>query len=220
MNNTYVVERKIEYWISRQIEDVFISLGHDVEVFPQSMREEKARSADFIFASDTLLKVFGIQYKTLYHHQFTNDYWRIYAEQHTKLKNLDWIYYGLSELKDVSERNIALHLCRFRNPSYFKFKFNPLIKKEYKTVDKSTLTNYRRWGGFYKGLLDCKIGKRITSEKKYHKFLDILNSDDPTAILTSNNTDLFIVDFTVRRTIKFSAQVAGFENSAKDNSDE
>lgn len=219
MNKTYVVERKIEYWISQQIEEVFVSLGHDVDVFPQSMIEEKARSADFIFASDTLLKVFGLQYKTLYHDQFSNDYWRIYGQQHINLKKFDWMYYGLSELKDVSERNIALHLCRFRNPSYFNLKFNSSPKKEYKTVEKSSLTNYRRWGGFYKGLLNCKIGKRITSEKMYHKFLDVLNSAEPTAILTGNNADLFLVDFTARRTIKFSAQIAGSSPFEQDNTE-
>lgn len=218
MSQTYIVERKIEYWISRQIEDVFFSLGHDVDVFPQSMLEERLRPADFVFTSSTLLKVFGLQYKTLYHYNFTDDHWRVYFRQHGDLQSFDWIYYGFAELKTINERNIALHLCRFINPSYFKLSFGSGSK--YMEINKSSVRNYRRWGGFYKGLLKCDVGKRIASEKKYREFLDVLNTDTLNAILFNNQIDIFFVDFTARRTVKFSTRIAAPENSANDNSEE
>lgn len=120
---------------------MFFSLGHDVDVFPQSMLEERARPADFIFSSNSLLKVFGLQYKTLYHYNFTDDYWRIYFRQHGDIQLFDWIYYAFSEVKTVSERNMVLHLCRFINPSYFKLASG--TRGKYTEINESTVRHYR-----------------------------------------------------------------------------
>lgn len=203
MGKTYVVERKIEYWTSRQIEDVIVGLGHDVDVFPLSLLEENQCPADFIFTSKTLLKVFGIQYKTLYYDRFGDDYWNIDNHQYSKLINFDWIYYGLSEVKDVSERNMALHLCRFKTTTHFKVR--NYQKGKHTKISKNLVNNYRRWGGFYIGLLKCDLGKRIASKKNYHDFLQTLQAEGFPDFLREVRIDIIFTDLGNKRTANFTS---------------
>ncbi len=157
MIKTYVQERQSEYWTSRQIEDFFENCGIDVHTIPVPQNIEKKLPADFVFIPGHKIKLFGLQYKALYH-DASGDYWKLSDAQHRTLQNFRWIYYGFSELKNRKDKRNSLHLLRIYKPRQFifpekgKFRFpNPPIGM------------YYRWGGFFKLLESCQCGLRINS---------------------------------------------------------
>ena len=146
MASPYVHERQSEYWTSRQIEDYYLDAGFELLVFPLSQYSEKLVPTDYIFFDKHLSKLFGFQYKALYHGR--KDYWPIDPDQHKQLSNFSWIYYCLSELKNAGEHRTALHKIRIISPTF------PFQEKLYPS-GQGRLDNYSRWGAFYDGLAAC-----------------------------------------------------------------
>src|SRR5689334_16901835 len=103
----YVYERQVEYWTSRGIEDFYVDSGFEVIVLPITQLTEAHVPADFIFFDQQTTKLFGLQYKALYHNG--HDHWNINQQQHTKLRQFDWMYYGLSDLKSGTQQRTALY---------------------------------------------------------------------------------------------------------------
>jgi hypothetical protein len=97
MSPAYLPERQVEYWTSRQIEDFLWDAGFQ----PKSTLTQTTEwhiPADFVFLPGAPLKMFGIQYKVLY--QGTPDYWNTPKRQADQIAKFDWIYYGLSDLRE------------------------------------------------------------------------------------------------------------------------
>ena len=119
MDKTYLKERQIEYWTSRQIEDFLLNEGFDVFVNPIPQNLEKLLPADFVFQS-TKLKLFVFQYKALYHNSV--DHWKLSSQQHKTLQTFDWIYYGFSEINyNTNPKQFILFVdTRYFNTIYQK----------------------------------------------------------------------------------------------------
>ena len=118
---TYVYERQVEYWTSRQIEDFLMNAGFCILPIPMEQRIEKYIPADFIFPATELVKLFGIQYKVLYKNG--KDHWKLNKQQHDRLKKFPWISYGFSELKSITQARNSLHylrLCKHNIPLCFR----------------------------------------------------------------------------------------------------
>lgn len=192
----YIYERQTEYWTSRQIEEYYLDAGFNILVFPVSQLIEKVIPADFLFYDKERTKLFRFQYKTLYHNDF--DFWKLNENQHYTLKKYDnWIYYCLSELKNVSDHRSALHFSRIKSID-FKFHDKLYLGGENK------LHNYSRWGAFFQGLEKCSKGIRINSENELMKAL--INKDDEKNIaeFSQQLIDIFLSDFSSKNAIHFS----------------
>jgi hypothetical protein len=85
MPSPYVYERQSEYWTSRAVEDALLDAGFDCLAFPLTGRTEHLLPADFIFAGDTAVNVFGFQYKALYGDP--RDGWQIDERQRKALES-------------------------------------------------------------------------------------------------------------------------------------
>src|SRR5688572_22319757 len=107
---TYVHERQSEYWTSREIENFFADSGYEILVLPINQIVEKKVPADFLYFDKNTCKIFGLQYKALYHNDI--DHWNITQTQHETLSYFPWIYYGLSEIRSSREHRVALHYVR------------------------------------------------------------------------------------------------------------
>jgi hypothetical protein len=117
----YVYERQTEYWTSRQLEEFFLDLGFEIITFPLTQLSEKYIPTDFIFFDKNRSKIFGFQYKTLYHNNY--DFWRLEGAQHANLKRFPWIYYCFSEIRRPGDHRAALHLARIATTNFsFKHK--------------------------------------------------------------------------------------------------
>lgn len=184
---TYVAERQIEYWTSRQIEDFFAQQGYECIAYPVSQAVEKHLPADFIFHTGPI-KLFGLQYKALYHN--TYDCWLLESNQHSTLAKFPWIYYGLSDIKQISEFRSALYALRVKNN---RFAFQP------KLATRNALP-YRRWWAFYKGLLGCSFGSRADSPEALKQLLSPPHSDFPWRIY-AEFTDLFLMSPQAQRLV-------------------
>lgn len=196
MASTYVPERQIEYWTSRQIEDFLLNAGHQVSVCPIEQIFEKLLPADFVFGVDNSIKLFGIQYKVLYHNG--SDYWRLNKVQHQTLANFSWIYYGLSDMKQSSSCRNSLYYLRV-------YKSTELPMGNFYANNFSV--KYHRWAMFYKELIKCNFGITV---KTRGELIDVLTTyitqaDDLKKI--NNIVDIFIFDIQSKTTIKLSSQL-------------
>lgn len=195
MGKTYIAERQVEYWTSRQIEDFFLNAGFNIFVYPVTQKIERYLPADFIYAGDKV-KLFGLQYKVLY--QNTSDYWKLGRRQHETMKNFPWIYYAFSDLTNVSDfRNSLYYLSVSESTFTFVNKFE---KKHLRLVC------YRRWAAFYQGLLICLLGERIDNindlSRKLSLYTDIHQETPMTDV-----ADIFIANFNQNKLIHFSPQL-------------
>jgi hypothetical protein len=129
---TFVYERQVEYWASRQIEEFFLNASFNIVVYPVEQGVERYLPADHIFGvdEDDLVKLFGIQYKTLYHNSV--NHWKLDQRQHERLVYFPWIYYGLSDLQSAADGRNSLHYLRILNSAF------PYVKK----LDVGSLRGY------------------------------------------------------------------------------
>jgi len=201
----YVYERQAEYWTSRQIEEFFLDAGFEVLVFPLTQYTEHLIPADFIFFDRRRSKLFGFQYKALYHN--SADFWLINKEQHQKLAHFPWIYYCLSELKTTRDYRVALHLARIVET---KFKFPEKLYLKELTGNKDLI--YSRWGAFYQGLERCTNGVQVSSPEELRNFLKPQNVPDLPWELSKLLVDTFIVDFESRHSVHLSPQLYGAQD--------
>lgn len=199
MDKTYLKERQIEYWTSRQIEDFLLNEGFDVFVNPIPQSLEKLLPADFVFQS-TKLKLFGFQYKALYHN--SADHWKLSNQQHQTLQAFDWIYYGLSEMTSIKQSRNSLYYLLIRDTSM------PFIKK----YELSSAYNsvYSRWGAFYKGLKNCTKGVRIKSSGDLREKVNP-NKESDLDGFARDMIDIFLTDFNNNKVYKYSSFIESNE---------
>ena len=205
----YIYERQTEYWTSRQVEESLLDAGFDVIVFPLSQIAEAQLPADFIFFDRNTLKLFGFQYKALYHNG--GDFWPVDSAQHQTLTKYPWVSYCLSELKDVRDHRLALHQARIVEIS----KVSPprITRSDFYNAESSTFRTYRRWGAFLEAFRACDPDSGIRVESREH--LMRLLFPDPQAPkreeLSRLVVDVFLADLELRRILHFSPQLGPLE---------
>ncbi|MEH1893677.1 MAG: hypothetical protein V7K92_31110 [Nostoc sp.] len=192
---TYVAERQVEYWTSRQIEEFFLDAGHQILVYPIEQRIERYLPADFLYNIDSPIKLFGIQYKALYHNG--SDYWKLDQRQHDTLGSFPWIYYGCSDLRKSSDFRNSLHYLR--------------VYENNKPIPPKLLPErrifYTQWAVFYEYLLSCKRGE-VTSTRE--KLIDLLSPYTAQVIRQdsiNNIVDVFAFNIESKNTVKLSSQL-------------
>jgi hypothetical protein len=191
----YVSERQSEYWTSREVETFFENTGFEITAFPITQLTEKRLPTDFLFLDGRTNKLFGFQYKALYHNG--EDFWKLDRDQHGTLQSFDWIYYGLSDLISVTQRRNALHYLRIVPAT---FPYDPHLTRQ------PFSPRYFRWASFFEGLRDCKNGRRVNTAQDLTDALWPYAGDAPREI-EQFVSEIFLVDFDGRRARRFSALV-------------
>jgi len=120
MAEPYIAEIQTARWTSDGIREIFAAAGFEVRDWQLTQHLEKYVPADWVFFSPTFVKLFGLQYKTIYRNY--EDFWPIDRGQHETLQRFPWIYYCCSELRDVADHALALHFARLYRP---RFEFQP-----------------------------------------------------------------------------------------------
>lgn len=190
MATPYLYERQTEYWTSRGIEDYFLDARYEVVVFPLSQLSEKELPLDFLFLDQTHSKLFGVQYKALYHNE--RDFWPLNERQHAKLRAYrDWAYYGLSEMTSVDDQRVAIQRTLFVPVS---------IDYESKLYKGQLESHYYRWGGFLNGLERCSVGLRVKNRGDLEQAVRPLQRDYIEEI-DRDLLDLFVVNLRNRRMV-------------------
>jgi hypothetical protein len=184
MAQPYIYERQIEYRTSREIEDFLADGGFSVAVHPLTQLTERSLPTDFIFFDRHTKKLFGFQYKVLYHNG--SDHWLLDAEQHQQLQSFDWIYYGLSDV--TSPRALRRALAHLRIAPV-DFGYEPLLNEG--TIP---LSKYFRWADFFEGLRRCKYGRKTSTPEELREALWPHNRSAPREI-DQLVSEIFLVDF-------------------------
>jgi len=204
MASPYVYERQSEYWISRRIEEFFLDVGFEVVTFPLTQYNERLIPADFIFFDKRRSKLFGFQYKALYHNE--EDFWPIDPVQHEKLAGFPWIYYCLSELKTSQDHRAALYLIRVVETDFeFRRKLHP-----------TKMQVYSRWGAFYQGLERCSRGVLVSSQERLNDLLKPKDNVELPWELADLMVDVFIADFATRHSVHLSPQLKLVDTEQRD----
>jgi hypothetical protein len=197
VGHPYVPERQTEYWSSRQIEGFFWDLGYECLSFPISPRAEKLIPADFIFFPSDTLKLFGLQYKSLY--RGTPDYWNVDPTQRSQLIKFGWIYYALSEIRATRKLRAALHALRI-----------PLSPPPpgVLTLPSAASSPYARWWAFFEQLRSCQQGILASSRDEFiNVFAPV--ADSPLASREADNAaDIFLVNLNRSRLVRFTSSIA------------
>lgn len=192
---TFVYERQVEYWTSRQIEEFFLNAGFDIEVYPVEQGIERYLPADHIFrVDDALIKLFGLQYKALYHNSV--NHWKFDQRQHTRLAHFPWIYYGLSELQSVSDGRNSLHYLRILSSEF------PYVNK----LDVGSLSRYYRWGAFYQFLQAGQVGRPVYSISDLREAVSPFGEIEMERTILEV-TDIFIANFNTKQLVNLSPQL-------------
>lgn len=196
MATPYVHERQSEYWTSRQIEEFYLDAGFEVIVFPLTQYNERLVPTDFIFFDKQHSKLFGFQYKAMYH-EGNQDFWNIDKTQHENIKKFPWIYYSLSELRQASEYRLALHQTRILDSNFsYQERLYPKgsEKKNY----------YNRWAAFYEGLEECRKGVLVHSVQQLTKLLKPEENFELPWEFSKSLVDIFLADFASKRAVHLS----------------
>jgi hypothetical protein len=199
----YLYERQVEYWTSREIEGFFLDTGFEVLVLPISQLTEKDVPADFLFLDGRSSKLFGLQYKTLYHNN--EDFWHLDQGQYGALQAFDWMYYGLSDLKSARQYRNALHYLRIVEGS---IPYEEHLTRRH--FQQQGFPRFLRWAAFFEGVCDCKYGRRITTREDLRHALWPHSRTPPREISEIAN-EIFLTDFQNRRTARFSSLLRGWE---------
>jgi hypothetical protein len=200
----YLFERQSEYWTSGEIERFFTNLGFEVLPFPLTQLAETKLPADFIFFHKDKSKLFGFQYKALYHNG--EEYWLLKENQHADLSRFPWVYYCLSEMKSSREHGVALHLARIIKPNFeYRQKVYP------RWGDNQGMNRYSRWGAFHQGLEKCLDGVLVKSEKHLRGLIMYNSNDAHYKKVLDLMVDMFLADLDSRHAIHFSPLLRGIE---------
>ena len=197
---TFVYERQVEYWTSRQIEDFFLNAGFNISVYPVEQKTEHYLPADHIFGVDnSLVKLFGIQYKALYHNSV--NHWKLDSIQHDRLTHFPWIYYGLSDLQSVADNRNSLHYLRVLNPSFTYIKELAI----------GSFRSYYRWAAFYQHLQSCQTGRLVQSLSDLQEAISPLQERELDRAM-SEITDIFVANFKTKQLVHLSPQLRQLDN--------
>lgn len=194
MGSPYVYERQSEYQISRQIEEFMLDACFEIITFPLTQFNERIVPADFIFFDKNHSKLFGFQYKVLYRNG--RDYWPISERQYKTLKQFTWIYYCLSEVKNLRELRTSLHFCRIMGDFKYRDKLYP--------DENSKFPYYSRWGAFYQGLEQCRKGVVVQSRDHLVRLLNPSDKPKLPRELGELLIDVFLIDFKSHHAIHYS----------------
>jgi len=194
MARPYIYERQVEYRTSHEIENVLANDGFSVAVHPLTQLTERSLPTDFIFFDRQTKKLFGFQYKVLYHNG--SDHWVLDVEQHQQLQSFDWIYYGLS---DVTSPSALLRALAHLRIVPVDFDYEPLLNDGTVPVSK-----YFRWADFFEGLRACKYGRKISTPDKLQEALWPHDRAAPPEI-QQIISEVFLVDFENREAMIFSS---------------
>jgi hypothetical protein len=195
----YVYERQTEYWTSRQLEEFFLDIGFEILTFPLTPFSEKFIPTDFIFFDKNLSKIFGFQYKTIYHND--KDFWKLDKDQHNNLGKFPWIYYFFSEIRRARDHRASLHLARITTTD-FSYRSKIYLYGDDK------LEYYMRWVAFYNKLEKCKVGKRVTSRSELSDILAIgkpYQNTDNLLKLIDLMADVFLADYETKHMVHLSS---------------
>lgn len=169
MPDLYVAEQQTARWTSDAVHQSFLELGFELKEWPVTQHLEKEVPSDSIFYSAEFSKLFGLQYKTLYHNG--EDSWPLTATQHDTIRKYPWMYYCCSEIRDVNEAGLALHLSRFYRTS---FEFQAYLPRRIFAPDSQF---FSRWGAFYRALRDCPAGVKIASAEQLRDLIGTIEGD-------------------------------------------
>lgn len=197
---TFVYERQVEYWTSRQIEEFFLNAGFNIVVYPVEQGIERHLPADHIFGVDNLVKLFGIQYKALYHNSV--NHWKLDQRQHNRLVYFPWIYYGLSDLQSIADSRNSLHYLRILNSAF------PYVDKLYV----GGCSPYYRWGAFYQHLQSCQTGRFVQSISELREAISPFQERDLDRSV-AEVTDIFIANFDTKQVVHLSPQLRSIDNN-------
>jgi hypothetical protein len=195
MDAPYIPERQSETWTNNKIRDFFTGLGFKLLILPVAQHTENLIPADFIFFDKERTKLFGLQYKALYHNNA--DYWPIDKRQAQDLRRYPWIYYCLSELKQAIDHDGAIHFVRIANGSTVE-------PRAPKLLNDPKFRAYLRWGTFYKLLEGCHKGVLVESEEHLRRLLMAGRDDPKLEFLAQQAVDIFLVDFSTRHAANLS----------------
>lgn len=193
----YVYERQVEYWTSREIEGFFLDSGFEVVVLPITQLSERGVPSDFLFLDGRTNKLFGLQYKTLYHNG--EDFWSLEQRQHTTLSAFNWIYYGLSDLTSARQHRNALHYLRVVSTN---FPYDAHLTRRH--FQQTPFPRYLRWAAFFEGLRDCKYGRKVTTRGDLQEAL-WPHVDLAPREISEIADEVFLTDFENRRAARFSS---------------
>jgi hypothetical protein len=191
----YVDERKVEYYTSHELDNFLKNQGFDILPLPLTPVTEKGAPTDFAFWAKNTKKLFGFQYKALYHNG--QDAWTLDEDQHAQLRRFVWIYYGLSDLTSLAQHRDALDHLRVLPPG-FRYS-NRLTSTDLQQLGGRDL----RWEEFFEGLQTCKYGRKVRNRKDFLRALWPHTADVPPEITRIVN-DIVVVDFVNRRARKFT----------------
>jgi hypothetical protein len=194
MARPYIYERQVEYRTSREIENVLTNDEFSVAVHPLTQLTERSLPTDFIFFDRQTKKLFGFQYKVLYHNG--SDHWVLDAEQHRQLQSFDWIYYGLS---DVTSPQTLLDALAHLRIVPVDFDYEPQL-----TYVQFPQSKYFRWTDFFEGLHACKYGRKMSTPEELREALWPHDRDFPPEI-EQIVSEVFLVDFDNREAMIFSS---------------
>lgn len=196
----YLHERQTEYWTSRAVEDYFLDAGCEVLTFPLSQFSEHRLPIDFIFYAKKFGKLFGFQYKPLYHNG--DDYWPVDPVQLHALEPLrGWAYYSLSELTSGREHRLALHKQIIIPP-------DAMPRSGHLARDDASSIRYFRWGGFARMLEECRAGRRVETEAELLAALQPLVGERDVELRTI--VDVFIVGFEQRQVLHLAPDLSHY----------
>lgn len=200
MPTPYIYERQVEYWTSRGIENFFLDEGFELLVLPLTQLTEKDIPSDFLYLDTATNKLFGLQFKALYKNG--DDHWNLDQHQHNQLQNFDWMYYGLSELKLVSQHRNALHYLRVASPSFeFRSKFQPTVSWQ-----NEVWPNFG-WAAFYESSASCRHGRPIRSRSDLQAALWTHSERAVPREISEIASEVFITNFDSRRAIRYSSSL-------------
>lgn len=163
----YIPEEQTADWTSRGVYDFFRDAGFRVKTYKLTPYLERDLPADRTFLDPGTWKVFGLQYKTLYHNG--EDRWPIEEEQHETLRGFPWIYYCCSEMTDPIEEQTALHQARIYKAS---FRYRPAILQKDRRSPR-----YYSWGEFYLGIKRCTFGAWLWSQREFAGLVEKLEGE-------------------------------------------
>lgn len=159
----YVAEEQSALWTSEGVHQFFHDAGFDVREWPLTQHLERDLPTDSVFYAPSFSKLFGFQYKTVYRNGA--DHWQLNREQHRRLQDFPWIYYCCSELREVADSRVALHLTRVYST---RFNYQPRLGSGFFEWNRA---RYIRWGAFYQQLRRCRAGLRIKSREDLEEAL-------------------------------------------------
>ena len=163
------LEREYEAWIMQGIEDYFASFGQKVAVWAVSPNEEVCWPADQKMIIGK--KLIGLQLKKVDlkinsgdELKFGRLNWRFHspAGQYELVDKFPEIFYCLPTFINRDLKKHALHHCLFWRPSIEVDKNAWYDNKNAPTPYRS-IANAARWGYFLEKIIDCTVGKKVTS---------------------------------------------------------